>query len=71
MNYPLRCGLCNKVVREKTWKEHLESKEHKFRMQELMQAIVKNQKKYEHPFIHDATKKVRENVDKPERVLFD
>lgn len=67
---PLRCGLCNKVVREKSWEEHLESKEHKFRVVELMRIIVDNSKKYGHPFIVDATNDVRANVDKPETVEF-
>jgi len=67
----LCCGLCNRCVIEKTWKEHLESKEHKFRVQELMRIIVDNTKKYGYPDIVEATKDVSKKADAPEVVSFD
>ena len=42
----MRCGLCNCVVKEKTWEEHMESKEHKFRLEMLKDEIEKKRKLY-------------------------
>lgn len=67
---PLRCGLCNMVVRG-TWEKHLESKEHKFRVQQLVKKMYENQHKWGTAFIVDATKEVRETVNAPEVVTFD
>lgn len=43
---PMRCGLCDRVVREKSWEGHIKSKEHLFRLNLLKDEIEKKRKTY-------------------------
>ena len=70
MDNRLRCGLCNRVVKEKTWKEHTQSKEHQYRLSLLSQFLEESRKKFGVEDLVINTKRVRQEIDAPERVQF-
>jgi len=70
---PLRCGLCNRVVREKTWEEHMESKEHQFRLELLKDKLEEKRKRYNNDELlwgGKEVEEVRKGADAPMEVNF-
>jgi hypothetical protein len=57
-------------VKEKSWEEHLESREHQFRLEMIADLVKENKEKYGHPFLVDATKEVRKSANASEKVDF-
>lgn len=70
MDNRLRCGLCNRVVKEKTWEEHTKSKEHLYRLQLWNQFRAESREKFGIEDLSENAKRVRQEIDAPERVQF-
>lgn len=75
MDRRLRCGLCGKVVREKTWEEHTQSDEHQWRLGMLQDVVREHDAKYPKfvrtfPFGRDEVNEVRKRATSKEVVSF-